>query len=527
MAELTYSSSLYTNINKWTELDDGTREYHGILVSSKLNQKNGQDYKLLDAIDIDWNGAFVSSANMYLNTTEDLIWLLNEINKNSNIDIINKDLESIWKQINEITSSYITTTTLSEILNKSWQQKLIAGNHIKIEDNVITTYNLPSYQYLENNYTALSDYNWLKSELIGNYFNKYQTQEEILKAVTKAIDEVINGADSAFDTLKEIADWILSQNRYIEVDPRYVIDNWEENTFFTFDKVNNKYVLVNSKDEVITDGSIQYYKLENYFTDIKKLIEDVANLESDVDNINDNIYKINNNIDWLQGEIANANKASNIALEKSEFAYTAANIAYEKATYSLELTVDSIEKSNIAYKVAIKASEDVGYATIKGLGYVEISYEEIETKLDENYDIYYFSSKQNSYIIANPPFYKETKYFIFDEGIDGTGLTKRVEDVELNIDNVNEDIINLNSKVNKTLYNLYVNNSKSSYVKINLDPIDYQGNSSRTIHITTDEAIIDSETGEIMEDGLVNVGALKNMYTYLTSWQIIEVETLK
>ena len=111
-------------------------------MSSKLNQKNGQDYKLLDAIDIDWNGAFVSSANVHLNTTEDLIWLLNEINKNSNIDIINKDLESIWKQINEITSSYVTTTTLSEILNESWQQKLIGGNHIKIEDNVITTYNL-------------------------------------------------------------------------------------------------------------------------------------------------------------------------------------------------------------------------------------------------------------------------------------------------------------------------------------------------------------------------------------------------
>jgi hypothetical protein len=30
-----------------------------------------------------------------------------------------------------------------------------------------------------------------------------------------------------------------------------------------------------------------------------------------------------------------------------------------------------------------------------------------------------------------------------------------------------------------------------------------------------------------MEDGLVNVGALKNMYTYLTSWQIIEVEMAK
>ena len=97
MAKLTYNNEIFTNVDKWSW--DGTSyDFKGILLSSKLNQKNRQDYKLLDAIDIDWDGAWVKSLNTYINNTEDLINILDSLNKNSNIDFINNELERIWEK---------------------------------------------------------------------------------------------------------------------------------------------------------------------------------------------------------------------------------------------------------------------------------------------------------------------------------------------------------------------------------------------------------------------------------------------
>ena len=79
---MSYNKEIFTNVNKYTEFN-GKITYNGILVASKLNQKNGQEYALIDSIDIDWNNAWVSSFgdSTYLNTTEDLINLLNLLNR--------------------------------------------------------------------------------------------------------------------------------------------------------------------------------------------------------------------------------------------------------------------------------------------------------------------------------------------------------------------------------------------------------------------------------------------------------------
>ena len=65
MAKLSYSER-FTNVKKYDEAGS----YIGLQIVSKLNQKNGQDYKLLDSIDIDWNGAWLAVANAYINNTE-------------------------------------------------------------------------------------------------------------------------------------------------------------------------------------------------------------------------------------------------------------------------------------------------------------------------------------------------------------------------------------------------------------------------------------------------------------------------
>ena len=157
MAELQYNKNIFPNVNK-ISFDGTTYSYNGILIASKLNQKNGQGYKLLDAIDIDWNSAWISSLNTYLNSTEDLVQALNDLNANSGVDELNKDLERVWNQINEITASYITHTILGEILS-SYQNTIIAGENIILRDNILTTYNIPTYSFLEENY--LSQYRFI------------------------------------------------------------------------------------------------------------------------------------------------------------------------------------------------------------------------------------------------------------------------------------------------------------------------------------------------------------------------------
>ena len=73
MANLNYNKDIFTEVHKFDE----EFSYLGVKISGKLNQYNGQDYPLLDAIDIDWDGAFVRNLNTYIYTTEDLINCLN------------------------------------------------------------------------------------------------------------------------------------------------------------------------------------------------------------------------------------------------------------------------------------------------------------------------------------------------------------------------------------------------------------------------------------------------------------------
>ena len=72
MSKLKFNDSIFTNVKKFEN-----NIPLGVLVSGKLNQYNHQGYPILDAIDIDWNGAYLKKLNTYIYTTEDLINCLN------------------------------------------------------------------------------------------------------------------------------------------------------------------------------------------------------------------------------------------------------------------------------------------------------------------------------------------------------------------------------------------------------------------------------------------------------------------
>ena len=127
MAELQYNKNIFPNVNK-ISFDGTTYSYNGILIASKLNQKNGQGYRLLDAIDIDWNGAWVSSLNTYLNSTEDLVQALNDLNANSGVDELNKDLERVWNNENityDADMVFLSTTFICNFSDLNYRMRVL------------------------------------------------------------------------------------------------------------------------------------------------------------------------------------------------------------------------------------------------------------------------------------------------------------------------------------------------------------------------------------------------------------------
>jgi len=81
MANYTKDDAMFQKIRK-----DGT----GILVASAIEQKNGQNYRLVNGIDIDWNDAkltyIYAVTNSYISDTSDLLHLIDDISHGNSMD---------------------------------------------------------------------------------------------------------------------------------------------------------------------------------------------------------------------------------------------------------------------------------------------------------------------------------------------------------------------------------------------------------------------------------------------------------
>ncbi len=194
MAALSYNYNIFTNVHKW----DNEYTYLGIQVSGKLNQYNGQDYKILDAIDIDWNGAYIKGLNSYVYTTEDLINLFNVL---SDTD---KNIS------NNITSNYYTKNEFNNVFSnfQSSMENKFSEMTIEIEENVIqnmlSRYELlnalsevliDQTRYLEVPYDTL-----VKNNMLTNYANDRQI---FTKNTTTGIFEEVTDKSSIIQNIHE------------------------------------------------------------------------------------------------------------------------------------------------------------------------------------------------------------------------------------------------------------------------------------------------------------------------------------
>ena len=531
MASLTYNTSLYTRINKW----DSDYTYKGVLVASKINQKNGQDYKLVDAIDIDWDGIWFDSLKSYINTTDDLIGILERINTTSDVNVFREQIEHINELLDSITASYVNTSYLGEILS-AYQHSLVPGANITIdpETNVITTYGFLNEDMLAealSSYATLSYVGELKTE-IYTYFPDIPTSHLIAYTeAKKLIDEIVDGADEAFDTLKEVADWINSQNHFEEVPYSELVQDGEyvaTYDVYIYNDSRNEYVVV-TPEYVLEHPDDKYYKMSNVMSDIAKLFKDLGILDERVGHkiLNDDgysytytglvydIYKLQMKTDNMQSSFDRLERIGVTAYNTATTAYGFAYNAYELASYSLSITTVGIDEAHIAYELAVKASEDVGVPTIEGY-YSEATEEQIQSGVQ----LYYYDESKNTYKPLDYDPEVTLTWYVYNEGQEATGLTERVEDVEHSNILLDNRITELSHEVDTTLYKLDVNNENSSYVTLSMSPETFNGLPNRTINITTYNAQFVVETGEVLEDGLITVDIARDIYSYAVTWEI-------
>lgn len=218
MASLTYNSNIFTKLNKW----DNEFAYLGIQVSGKLNQYNGQDYPLLDSIDIDWNGAYINSLNTYVNTTEDLINVFSTI----------------------------------------------GTNHTNLKTD------------LKTNYYTKPEFDQFFADYQGDVKEAFDQMTEEME------DNILDNLINRYEFLNAVTEILIDKSKYLQVPYENIVQNYEltdygkERDFYTFNSTANVFNEVTDKNYIINNPNVDYYifimgdiiKLNNETADIYNII---------------------------------------------------------------------------------------------------------------------------------------------------------------------------------------------------------------------------------------------------------------
>ena len=476
MSKLSYSSR-FTNVNKYDE----TGSYTGIQIASKLNQKNGQDYKLLDAIDIDWNGAWLAVVGSYINNTEELLDAIDRIGELSDLTWINNTLNNLTENVDNIISSYISKEEIGRILDE-YQKPLIPGTNISIsEDNVISTYELLTTTDAASQYATINSLNDFTKHVINNYYDKTQTNSAIYSQAYYAVQTyIVKNAAEAFNDLEKISNWILEQPQSIS---------------YNFDLLDNRLSLLeNIVGYSYYDETIGAYSYSS-------LVETVYNLTFITDTIGQDLTKFNDRVYDIQQKV-------NVSYDLSNSAYSYAYFAY------------SFLKADSSYAAYVMAYQSV--LTIGDAGYesyfTKLTEEQISI-LNENPDaIEVYSIKTDNYSgIPLPDVYNKDsglEYYTYTANKPATGFTKELI-------NLREVSYNASEVAYNALYNLKTKVDGTSYVTLELNPEINDHTGVRTLVLELTEAEINELSGEIAQDGIITTYSLYNAFSYIFTPEFI------
>jgi len=365
MASQNYNRNIFTNVRKW----DSTLSYTGIKLTGKINQVNGQDYPLVDAIDIDWDGAFLESMSTYINTTEELIYNLNLIGRQGND----------------------------------------------------TAYSL-THDYLSLSYYAyLFEVN--KQDMIDLIEEKSQY------AITYIEDNVVSDLITKYEILNEISDFVVDRSRYIEIDYSDIVSEDGQEVIGTseyyiyynhaFVKVDNEYILSHPDDKY-------YYFLIHDMVMINKSISAIAEI------LGVNTYS-EISMSYTGGMLGDINRVSqNITriyeLLASDHEYI--DSAYELA---YNATVKNNQQDNVlemAYANTYLNTEKIGYHTSYNVyKLVEEWNQDVIDKIHDDGNIVYVKDDDGNLVAMTYNSNYQGDCWIHYSKIPGTGIELEIENI--------------------------------------------------------------------------------------------------
>lgn len=481
MAKLTYNER-FTDVHKYNE--DGS--YTGLQIASKLNQKNGQDYKLIDSIDIDWNGVWSSAANAYIYDTYQLFETIDNIADLTELEWVKNKLNELTDDVDLIMSTYVTQDQLNELLSH-YEHALEAGEHITIdENNIISTYDLLTPEEANEKFTTIEEFTGFANFIRQNYYDIDTANIVIDRISTENIQElVIKNADEQYNDLEKISYWILQQ-------PDDITGGLEE--------INNR---VNRLDEVV-GYSIYNEEFDNYT--YSGMILDV--------------YELQNTSKFLINQVNSAVELAEFAAHTSTIAYDTSIEAYDFAYYAYEIAITSDAYSYLAYQMAYYAVETIGVPHSYGY-FLELTREDIRLLQEdptaiEVYAIRYGNDSGIPLLEEYDPLY-DGQYYKYIPEIEATGFHK-------DIDNISAVAYYAQYSADTALYRLYSQTTGTTYASLDLDPESYTDDIYRKITLNVDEAEIDSYSGEIGKEGFITTYSLSNTLSYISTFVIINNE---
>ena len=275
MASLSYNYNIFTNIHKWDE----EYTYLGIQISGKLNQYNGQDYPILDAIDIDWDGAYINSLNTYVNTTEELINALNKLGQ-TDINISNNlannyytkdDFDETFANYQEFMANEFESMTyvLTEnvVQNMLGRYEVLAAiSEVLIDqtrylevpyDSLVKNYELTNYAlsrqlFIKNPQTGIFSELTDKNSIIRNPEEKYyifiMSDIIILNDKVDDINRIIG--KEIYDESTNTYTYTGFRERFYNVESdisylTYYLDNNTETTIEAYNYAYSSYIISN------------------------------------------------------------------------------------------------------------------------------------------------------------------------------------------------------------------------------------------------------------------------------------------
>jgi len=276
MASLTYNSNIFTKLNKW----DNEFTYLGIPVSGKLNQYNGQDYPILDAIDIDWDGAYIDSLNTYVNTTEDLINVFSSMGTN------HTNLKTDLKE------NYYTKSEFDQFFADYQSDVKEAFDEMTVE---------------------------MEESILENLINRY----EFLNAVTQIL---------------------IDKSKYLQVPYENIVQNYaltdygKEREFYIFDESASVFNEVVDKNFIINNPNVDYYIF--IMGDIIKLNNETANIYKIIGNeiydsstnsytytgFRKRFYNIETNVSYISDYL---DRNTDTTIQAYNYSYTAYVLSHE------------------------------------------------------------------------------------------------------------------------------------------------------------------------------------------------------